>query len=373
MDSLFHPGGWDPGDAETREIQLSPSIRHDTCWFECLRGLDMTMDPRAFAADIDALADHRYRFASACIWGGSNRDENDPLGQGDDMVEVARGTAVVTGASSGIGLAAVEALAADGWQVVATARNPDKAERLREIAAGSSDRIELGTLDVTDPGSVTAAIADVIARHESIELLVNNAGAGHRGTLEQLSDQDLEAVMDLNYLGVARCTREVLPGMRELGRGRIITVTSLNGVVAMPFSDAYNASKFAVEGLMEGLAPVMRQFGVHVSVLEPGPVQTAFLQNAGGQTAKASDDDPYGPLLDSYNATMASLSTGSTGESAEHVGQVIAEIARDPAPALRYQSDDFPRQIAGQKLVDPTGESVVAQTSILLQGGVGQD
>ncbi|MGB6056985.1 MAG: SDR family oxidoreductase [Microthrixaceae bacterium] len=289
------------------------------------------------------------------------------------MSEVARGTAVVTGASSGIGLAAVEALAADGWHVVATARNPDRAEHLQEIVAESSGGIELGTLDVTDPGSVTAAIADVVASHGSIDLLVNNAGAGHRGTLEQLSDQDLETVMDLNYLGVARCTRAALPGMRELGRGRIITVTSLNGVVAMPFSDAYNASKFAVEGLMEGLAPVMRQFGVHVSVLEPGPVQTAFLRNAGGHMTKAADNDPYGALLDGYNATMASLSSGSTGESAEHVGQVIAEIARDPNPTLRYQSDDFPRQIAGQKLVDPTGESVVAQTSFLLQSGLDQD
>ncbi len=285
------------------------------------------------------------------------------------MSEGARGTAVVTGASSGIGLAAVEALASDGWQVIATARNPDKAERLIEVAAGSSGRIELGTLDVTQPESVIAAVAEIVGRHGSIELLVNNAGAGHRGTLEQLSDDDLQQVMDLNYLGVARCTRAVLPRMRESGHGRIITVTSLNGVVAMPFSDAYNASKFAVEGLMEGLAPVMRNFGVYVSVLEPGPVQTAFLANAGGQMAKASTEDPYGPLLDSYNATMASLSAGSTGESAEHVGTVIAQIARDPNPVLRYQSDDFPRQIAGQKLVDPTGESVVAQTSILLASG----
>ena len=198
---------------------------------------------------------------------------------------------------------------------------------------------------------------------------MNNAGAGHRGTLEQLSDDELVAVMDLNFLGVARCTRAVLPGMRERRQGRILTVTSLNGVVAMPFSDAYNASKFAVEGLMEGLAPVMRQFGVFVSVLEPGPVQTAFLQNAGGRMEKASDDDPYGALLDGYNATMAAMTTGD-GESAEHVGQVIAEIARDPSPHLRYQSDEFPRMIAGQKLADTTGESIVAGTSMFLNAGV---
>lgn len=283
------------------------------------------------------------------------------------MGNVAHGTAIVTGASSGIGLAAVTALAGDGWRVVATARNPDAAQDLQAVARGD-DRIELATMDVTVAESVTAAVGGVLERHGSVELLVNNAGAGHRGTLEQLSDIDLTGVMDLNFGGVARCTRAVLPGMRVRGRGRILTVTSLNGVVAMPFSDAYNASKFAVEGLMEGLAPVMRTFGVWVSVLEPGPVKTAFLRNAGGRTAKADADDPYGPLLDSYNSTMATMTTGD-GESAEHVGEVIAEIARTPEPNLRYQSDEFPRSIAAQKLVDTTGETIVAGTSMLLGSG----
>ncbi len=281
-----------------------------------------------------------------------------------------RGTAIVTGASSGIGLAAVAALADDGWRVVATARHPDIAEDLQTLAK-SDDRIELATLDVTVPSSVTAAVDGVLDRHGSIELLVNNAGAGHRGTLEQLSDDDLRGVLELNFLGVARCTRAVLPGMRTHRRGRIITVTSLNGVVAMPFSDAYNASKFAVEGLMEGLAPVLRTFDVYVSVLEPGPVQTAFLQNAGGHTAKADADDPYGPLLNAYNATMTALTTGD-GESAAHVGQVIAEIARIPEPSLRYQSAEFPRSIAAQKLVDTTGDTIIAATSALLQNGAQQ-
>lgn len=279
----------------------------------------------------------------------------------------AKGTAVITGASSGIGLASVAALADDGWRVVATARDPGAADDLQALARGD-DRIELATLDVTVPQSVTETVNAVLEAHASVELLVNNAGAGHRGTLEQLSDQDLQRVMDLNFLGVARCTRAVLPAMRASKRGRVITVTSLNGVVAMPFSDAYNASKFAVEGLMEGLAPVMRTFGVFISLLEPGPVKTAFLANAGGRTEKAGPGDPYGPLLDSYNATMAAMTTGD-GESAEHVGQVIAEIARAPEPNLRYQSDEFPRSIAAQKLTDTTGESIVAGTSLLLRNG----
>jgi len=131
-------------------------------------------------------------------------------------------------------------------------------------------------------------------RPGGIDLLVNNAGAGHRGTLEQLTMDELSHAMALNFFGVARVTKAVLPAMRAARTGRVITVTSLNGVVALPFSDAYNAAKFAVEGLMESLAAVMREFGVYISVLEPGPVRTAFFANVGGHVDNISDDDPYG-------------------------------------------------------------------------------
>ena len=117
-------------------------------------------------------------------------------------------------------------------------------------------------------------------------------------------------MLGLNFFGVARVTRAVVPGMRSRGSGRIVTVTSMNGVIAMPFSDAYNAAKFAVEGLMEGLAPVLATFGVYVSVLEPGPVRTAFLRNAGGRTGGVDAGDPYADLLSRYNATMAGLLGG---------------------------------------------------------------
>ncbi len=241
----------------------------------------------------------------------------------------------MTGATSGIGLATVAALAGDGWRVVGTARTPDRAEALKDLAAGA-DGIEIRPLDVTVPASVTACVDGVLADHGAVDLLVNNAGAGHRGTLEQLDDDELRGAIELNYLGVARTTRAVIPGMRARRSGRIVTVTSSNGIIAMPFSDAYNASKFAVEGLMEGLAPVLSTFGVFVSILEPGPVRTAFLRNAGGRTGAVDAADPYAELLGRYNATMAGLLGG--GETPEGVADVIAGIARDPRPHLRYQS-----------------------------------
>lgn len=277
-----------------------------------------------------------------------------------------RGVALVTGASSGIGLAAVAALAADGWRVVATARHPDRSPALTELV-GAVDQVETRSVDVTVPDSVADGVRAVMADHGGIDLLVNNAGAGHRGTLEQLSDDELRGSWELNFLGVARVTRAVIPGMRARGSGRIVTVTSSNGVIGMPFSDAYNASKFAVEGLMEGLAPVLATFGVSVSLLEPGPVRTAFLRNAGGRTGPVDPADPYAELLGRYNATMAGLLGG--GESPESVAEVIAGIARDPRPHLRYQSSPAATALAGRKLIDPTGDSIVAGTSAFLQHG----
>lgn len=272
--------------------------------------------------------------------------------------------AVITGASSGIGLAAAKALADEGWHVVATVRNPGSATALVKLAALQTG-IEMRTLDVTNDESVDACIGEVFSDLGGIDLLVNNAGQGHRGTLEQLTLDELSQVMELNFFGAARVTKAVLPSMRRARSGHIVTVTSLNGVVGMPFSDAYNASKFAIEGLMEGLATVMCEFGVFVSVLEPGPVRTAFLANLGGHTDAAGDDDPYAELINRLNARMAAL--GSGGQSAEEVADVICRIAADPSPALRYQSSGEATGMVGQKLVDTTGRSVTVATGALLQ------
>lgn len=271
--------------------------------------------------------------------------------------------AVITGASSGIGLATSRTLAEAGWDVIATARRPATSQALRELAE-EVPTVDMKTLDVTNDTSVDACIGSVLSDRGRIDLLVNNAGAGHRGTLEQLTLLELSQSLELNFLGVARVTKAVLPSMREAGAGRIITVTSLNGVLALPFSDAYNAAKFAVEGLMEGLATVMREFGVHVSVLEPGPVRTPFFASLGGHVDNIDGDDPYRELITRFNSGMAAL--GSGGQSAESVASVICEIARDPSPALRYQSSAQAQAIAAQKLVDTTGRTILTGTGALL-------
>jgi NAD(P)-dependent dehydrogenase (short-subunit alcohol dehydrogenase family) len=272
--------------------------------------------------------------------------------------------ALITGAGSGIGLATTRALAAAGWTVVATARRPETADSLRALA-NEFPSVILRSLDVTDDTSISSCIGAVLADSGTIDLLVNNAGAGHRGTLEQLTLDEISGAMDLNFFGVVRVTKAVLPGMRARRAGRVITVTSLNGIVALPFSDAYNASKFAVEGLMESLATVMREFGVFISVLEPGPVSTPFFANVGGHVHNIDDADPYRDMINRFNTRLTAL--GSQGQSAESVADVILDIAADPAPALRYQSSEQATAIAGQKLVDTTGRSILAATRTLLQ------
>lgn len=187
--------------------------------------------------------------------------------------------ALVTGTSSGIGLWTAVKLAQRGVTVVATMRNPARGDQLRSAATESGVEVDIRALDVTDHDAAAECVAAVQADHGGIDILVNNAGRGSVATLEQLNTEALQEQLDVNYLGVAELTRLVLPGMRRAGSGRVVTVTSVGGVVGQPFADAYCAAKFAVEGLMQSLAPVMARFGVGISVVEPAAVASDFVAN----------------------------------------------------------------------------------------------
>lgn len=273
--------------------------------------------------------------------------------------------AIVTGTSSGIGLASALTLAKAGLSVIATVRGEPARMDVLEQAAHAGVQLDVRLLDVTDDASVAAAIGGVLSDHGRIDVLVNNAGVGHRGTLEQLTLDEMAASMDVNFWGVARMTHAVIPGMRAARRGRIVTVTSMNGLIAMPFSDAYNAAKFAVEGLMEGLAPVMASFGVHVSVIEPGPVRTAFFSNMAGKVGVSAPDDPYAQMMACYNAALAALMSEG-GETPQGVAAVVMEAVTSEAPRFRYQSSAAASAMAARKVVDVTGDSIVQATRALL-------
>lgn len=177
---------------------------------------------------------------------------------------------LITGTSTGLGRAMAEAVLARGERVVATARDVEKVKDLADRGAFTVP------LDVTDPASVASAVAAAIAEFGRIDVLVNNAGHGLVGALEELSDEQIRAVLDTNVLGVLTVTRAVLPHMRSQRRGHIVQMSSVGGVVGNPGHAIYATSKFALEGMSEALAGEVAPLGIRVTIVEPGPFRTDF-------------------------------------------------------------------------------------------------
>ena len=192
-------------------------------------------------------------------------------------------TAVVTGTSTGIGLATALRLARHGFRVFAGMRNLDKAEPLRAAAAAETLPIEVIALDVTSIPSVREAFAAASAEGP-IDVLVNNAGIGGASPLELTPEDEHRRMFDTNYFGAIRCIQAVLPAMRERQRGTIVNVTSIAGRIATPNQIAYSASKWALECAGEALAHEVRRFGIRVVNIEPGVVMTSIFTNSAEAT-----------------------------------------------------------------------------------------
>ncbi|WP_344995293.1 SDR family NAD(P)-dependent oxidoreductase [Tsukamurella soli] len=270
------------------------------------------------------------------------------------MTEVA----VVTGTSSGMGLHAAVELARRGMTVVATVREPGRADRLLAEAERAGVAVDVRALEVTDREAGTALVAGVLADHGHIDVLVNNAGRGAVGTAEQLTMAEIEAQMELNYLAPVHLTKAVLPAMRAAGRGRVLTVTSVGGAVGQPFADAYCGAKFAVEGFMQSLAPVAERFGVWVSVIEPAAVASEFTTNAA--RPEVVDGDPYTPYLVGYLSRTAGAFAAA--QPASRAGAAIADAATSAEYRFRWQTSDVARQFVSASLADVDGARVLGFT-----------
>ncbi|MDF3291410.1 SDR family NAD(P)-dependent oxidoreductase [Streptomyces silvisoli] len=272
-------------------------------------------------------------------------------------------TALITGTSSGIGLAAAVAAAQAGWHTVATMRDTSRADALRQAAAdaGVADRIEVRRLDVTDPASVAACVEAVLAEHGRLDAVVNNAGAGHVGTIEQETVADVRAVMEVNFFGVVEVARATLPHLRA-SRGRLITVTSVGGVVGQPFNEAYCAAKFAVEGFLESLAPVAATTGVTVTLVEPGAVASEFVANVNVDIPAALEAaGPYAPALRNYLDRTANAFAAAQSP-ADAAATIVAALEAD-RPALRMQTSEAARGFVATKLKDLDGSATLAVTN----------
>jgi NAD(P)-dependent dehydrogenase (short-subunit alcohol dehydrogenase family) len=184
---------------------------------------------------------------------------------------------LITGCSTGLGFATAELMARSGHTVYATMRNPQRAPELGQLAQRENLPITILTMDVDSDESVSAAVAEVLTQTEQIDVLVNNAGIGPLGPVEEALFTDFQAIMETNYFGVLRCVRAVLPGMRERGTGCIITISSVAGKLYSPYHSAYCASKAAVEALCECLAGEVGPSGVRVALVQPGVIDTPII------------------------------------------------------------------------------------------------
>jgi NAD(P)-dependent dehydrogenase (short-subunit alcohol dehydrogenase family) len=237
--------------------------------------------------------------------------------------------ALVTGTSSGIGLATAVSLARGGHTVIATMRNLESAGDLQKIVAAEKLPVTLAALNVDDDASVENALGKVFAEHGRLDVLVNNAGIGGGGSVEESSTARFREVMETNFFGALRCIKAVVPGMRERRQGSIVNVTSVNGRLALAPSAAYCASKFALEALSECLAQEMKAFNVRVAIVEPGVIATPIFSKA----KPSPDNSPY-PHARRQRALFAKSLTNPT--SPYVVGDKIREIVDGDSWQLRY-------------------------------------
>ena len=272
--------------------------------------------------------------------------------------------ALITGTSSGIGLASAITAAKHGFTTVATLRDTSKDGPLRAAAEAAGVELDVRRLDVVDDASIATCIDGVVADHGALDVLVNNAGRGFVGTIEQVSMDEMRAVMEVNFFGVVAVTKAAMPHLRA-SKGRVITVTSVGGVVGQPFNEAYCAAKFAAEGFMESLAPVAATVGVLVSVVEPGPVATEFVNNVGVDVAKIfAEAGEYEPAMQSYmRHIMAEFADPDAAQTGDDVAEVVLTAMVTDSPAFRHQTSHWARTFTGYKLSDHDGSAVVGMTT----------
>ena len=187
------------------------------------------------------------------------------------MANSGAGNWLITGCSKGLGLSLARAVLARGDRLIATAR---RVETLSALEATAPERVLALALDVTDPDAVDRVVAAAISRFGAIDVLVNNAGYGLAGAIEEISDAEARAQIETNLFGALNMTRAVLPGMRARRRGHLLQISSVAGFAATPGLGLYNASKFALEGFSEALAQEVAEFGIRVTIVQPGPFRT---------------------------------------------------------------------------------------------------
>ena len=256
---------------------------------------------------------------------------------------------LITGCSSGIGRATAEHLSGGGWRVYATARNVEKVAPLEESGCRLLD------LDVTDEGSMRAAVEEVERQEGAVGALVNNAGYSQSGAVEAVSMDKVRAQFETNVFGLARMCQLVLPGMRRQGYGRIVNISSMGGRLTLPGAGYYHASKHAVEAVSDALRFEVEGFGVRVSVIEPGLIHTGFADTAIG----SMDEGGEGPYA-GFDEAVARATTENYEQGP------IARLSGGPeAVAGKVEEAISARNPRSRYVVTPSGHLFIGLRRLL--------
>ncbi len=237
---------------------------------------------------------------------------------------------LVTGAGRGMGVDIARAALAAGHAVVATARNPERVS----AALGAHDHLRAVALDVTDPAGAQAAIDAAVDRFGRIDVLVNNAGNFYAGFFEELPPEDFRAQVETNLFGPLNVTRAVLPVMRAQRAGLVVTMSSTAGLIGQEFCAAYAASKFALEGWMESLAPEIAPFGIRTMLVEPGFFRTELLTDGSTKWPEASIAD-YAATTRETVAAWKRMN-GTQGGDPAKLAKALVQLAGEAEPPQRW-------------------------------------
>jgi NAD(P)-dependent dehydrogenase (short-subunit alcohol dehydrogenase family) len=235
----------------------------------------------------------------------------------------------ITGASTGFGRILAEEVLKAGGKVIVTARKLDKVADLEEKHPG---RAKAFALDVTDAAQIHSVVAQAVTGFGPVDVLVNNAGYGIVGAIEEATEDEFMPVYDTNVFGLIRVTRALLPYMREQRSGHILNLSSIGGLTASPGWGYYQSTKFAVEGLTEALAAEVAPLGIHVTAIEPGPFRTDFLGRSGVEAAKRIPD--YDATAGNGRRYMSDQNGKQAGDPVRAVHAMIA-VVESPNPPLR--------------------------------------
>lgn len=252
------------------------------------------------------------------------------------MSDDGRRAILITGCSSGIGLASARAMKARGWRVFATARKAEDLARLRDV-----EGVEPVELELSDGASIAACAEKFVAETRGAQLLAlfNNAAYGQPGAVEDLKPDILRRQFEVNFIGTHDLTRQIIPAMRAKGAGRIVTCSSVLGFIGAPFRGAYCASKFALEGLTDSMRLELRGSGILVSLIEPGPIRTRFIEHA-LKAAQANIDISGSVHRERYQTLIASLQSGGNSTfkaEPEAVAAKLVHACESSWPQRRYK------------------------------------